>query len=130
MEWDCLYYRLCATVIISLSHYKSMFCLHSLLHLKVVGKWAKNINYFSALLLKNSSITNIKFWHAKIFILVMWSGTYLARAAQAGIRLPPTIEAVKPDHNFLHIWMRTKPRFLDRVFSYCMSIFWKLFFNE
>ena len=33
---------------------------------------------------------------AKNFVLVMGCGTFHARAAQAGIRLPPTLEADEP----------------------------------
>ena len=41
------------------------------------------------------------FWSAKNFVLVMWCGTFPARAALAGVRLPPTLEADKPAFNAL-----------------------------
>ena len=35
------------------------------------------------------------------FILVLWCGTYPARAVQAGVRLPPTLEADKPEYTYI-----------------------------
>ena len=44
----------------------------------------------------HSSVTSIKFLECQNFVLVKWCGTFPALAAQAGIRLPPTLEADKP----------------------------------
>ena len=35
-------------------------------------------------------------------MLVTWSGTNPAQAAQAGIRLPPTLEADKPENKYIY----------------------------
>ena len=46
-------------------------------------------------------VTCIRYLACQIFIIVMQCGMYPARLAQAGVRLPPTLEAHKPGTNYI-----------------------------
>ena len=56
-------------------------------------------------------------------MLVTQSGTYPARAAQAGVRLPPTLEADKPDQTMSNILglvtIFSRALFVRKLFKSC-----------